>query len=120
MVEVLAGKGGKDALDALGLAPGMIRKTEFLDGKARTMAPGGEIYGLGLKTDIDLSDKDAIKRAMDVLSGALGKIRTVYRDLETAAKPKSATMPDISGPVTAHLRAQIANYQAGLNRLLGG
>jgi hypothetical protein len=120
VVEVMPGKGGKNVLDALGLAEGMVRKTEFIDGKARTVAPGGEIYGLGLKTDIDLSDKDAIKRAMDVLSASLGKIRTVYRDLEAAAKPKSATTPDVSGPVPAYLSAQIANYQAGLNRLMGG
>jgi hypothetical protein len=84
------------------------------------MAPGGEIYGLGLKTDIDLSDKDAIKRAMDVLGAALGKIRTVYRDLEAAAKPKVEATPDISGPVSPYLKAQLANYQAGLNRLMGG
>ena len=120
VVEVMPGKGGKNVLDALGLTEGMVRKTEFVDGKARTVAPGGEIYGLALKTDIDLSDKDAIKRAMDVLGASLGKIRTVYRDLETAAKPKSATTPDLSGPIPAHLSAQIANYQAGLNRLLGG
>jgi hypothetical protein len=120
IVEVMPGKGGKNVLDALGLAEGMVRKTEFVDGKARTVAPGGEIYGLGLKTDIDLSDKDAIKRAMDVLGASLGKIRTVYRDLEAAAKPKSATTPNVSGPVPAYLTAQIANYQAGLNRLMGG
>lgn len=121
IVEVMPGKGGKNVLDALGLTEGMVRKTEFKDGKSRTMAPGGEIYGLGLKTDIDLSDKDAIKRAMDVLGASLGKIRTIYRDLETAAKPKPVAAPGGGdGQVPAYLTAQIANYQAGLDRLMGG
>jgi len=105
----------------LGLAEGIVRNTEVDDdGKTRTTAPGGEIYGLGLKLDIGIGDKDAIKQAQAVLNNALAKIRTMYRDLETAAKPPSLTQPGAGGPVPAYLQAQLANYQAGLARLGGG
>ena len=39
-------------------------------------------------------------------------------DLVAAGKPKPA--PTATGPVPAYLSSEIANYQAGLNRLTGG
>lgn len=119
-IEILAGKGGKNALDALGLAEGVVRNTKIVDGKSVSAAPGGNIYGLGLDLNLNLLTEDARKSATTAISAALAKIRTAYRDLEAAAKPKTATTAQTGGKVPAYLQAQIANYQAGLNRLTGG
>ncbi|MEI7932500.1 MAG: hypothetical protein WCI21_05530, partial [Alphaproteobacteria bacterium] len=121
-VEIMPGKGGKDVLTAIGLSEGVARNTKFVDGKIVTSAPGGNVYGLGLKMDLNLSSTDEIKRAQQVLSDAIGKVRSVYRDYVVAATPQStgASAAAASGPAPAYLRAQIANYQAGLNRLTGG
>jgi hypothetical protein len=111
-VEIIAGKGGKDALEALGLQEGVARQT---GGEADTAK---KIYGLKLSQDLKLDNKGDIKAALDQLSAALSKIRSIYRDLQDAANPQKAAAP--SGPVPAYLQAQIANYQAGLARLTGG
>jgi hypothetical protein len=119
-IEVLAGKGGTNVLGALGLPEGVARRTEVVDGKSVSTAPGGNVYGLGLKMNISLADETSIKYALSVLGASLSKIRTAYRDLEAAAKPPSLTNNQTLGPVSPYLQAQIANYQAGLDRLTGG
>ncbi len=121
VIEILPGKGGKDLLEAVGLEEGIVRRTQIVDGKTVSTAQGGEIYGLALDSEINLTSSDEIKHAQAVLATALGKIRTAYRDLENLSKPKSLTAAGApTGPVPAYLQAQIANYQAGLNRLTGG
>jgi hypothetical protein len=121
-VEILPGKGGDDALDALGLSPGIVRKTVIEDGKSVSADGKGPVYGLKLTQDLDLSTESGRTNALKVLNDALGVIRTAYKDLETAAKPKPPVTPGAghSGPVPAYLTSQIANYQAALNRLTGG
>lgn len=120
-VEILAGSGGADLLKVLGLKEGVARNTDIVDGKSVSTAPGGQIYGLGLDLDIDLRTEDSRKHALSILSTALSKIRTAYRDLEAAAKPQTPELQaGAAGPAPAYLQAQIANYQAGLNRLTGG
>jgi hypothetical protein len=46
-------------------------------------------------------------------------IRTAYKDLDAKLNPKPAAAA-VSGPVPAYLSKQLANYQAGLERLTGG
>jgi len=111
-VEVISGKGGKDALEALGLQEGVARVTGGDADKEK------KIYGLKLPNDLKLDTKDHIKAAAAALSDALSKIRTIYRDLNNIANPPPKTAA--SGPVPAYLQAQLANYQAGLQRLTGG
>src|SRR5258708_7678890 len=53
--------------------------------------------------------------------GARGGATGPYRDRRAAPAPHPATpTPTANGPVPAYLSNQIANYQAGLNRLLSG
>jgi hypothetical protein len=123
-VEVLAGKGGTDALAALGLKEGIVRKT-----KTRTARPSGRRQGQDLRPAAGRRprphDADGRQAAtLAELTTALSAVRTVYRDLETAAKPQTR-LTDGRGtvhrrPVPAYLTNQIANYQAALNRLTGG
>jgi hypothetical protein len=121
-IEILPGKGGDDALDALGLSSGIVRKTVIEDGKSVSADGKGPVYGLKLTQDLDLSTEAGRTNALKVLNDALGVIRNAYKDLETAAKPKPPATPGAghSGPVPAYLTTQIANYQAALNRLTGG
>ena len=50
---------------------------------------------------------------------SMSVLRTAYRDLEQGMKPASEKK-DAKGEVPAYLKNQLANYQAGLNRLVGG
>ena len=115
-IEVTAGDGKRNLLEALGLQEGVVRMIEK-DGKGVEIVPkGGKTYGLKLAGDLNLDSKVEIKRAMDELNTAMNSIRTAYRDLADALKPKK---PEL-GPVPAYLQAQLKNYQDGLNRLTGG
>ncbi|CAN5209356.1 regulatory protein FlaEY [soil metagenome] len=113
-IEVIAGSAGKDALQALGLPEGVARKSGGEADKAK------KIYGLKLSNDLSVSSKAAANAAIAQLGDALAKIRQVYGDLKTAATPQTAASKNTGGPVPAYLTAQLANYQAGLNRLTGG
>jgi len=119
-VEILPGKNGKNMLESLGLAEGVVRLTTVNDaGRTVSANGGGNVYGLALANDINLANEDAVRNAQLVLSKAMGAIRTAYKNLETAAKPPSLTNPAASGPVPAYLSNQLANYQAALQRLGG-
>src|SRR5215217_1339235 len=120
-VEILPGKGNADALESLGITPGVIRNTKIDDkGKSVSADGGGPVFGIGLPTDINLSNADSIKNALAVLAKSMTKIRDAYRTLETAAKQESTIKPGANGPVPAYLTSQISNYQAALDRLTGG
>lgn len=120
-VEVLPGKGGADALEAIGLTAGVIRNT-VIDkaGKSVSADGGGPVFGLGLPAELDVSTETGVKNALAVLSKSLGKIRDAYRQLEAAARPQTSAARSANGPVPAYLTGQIANYQAALDRLTGG
>jgi len=117
-VTLISGETGRDLLASLGLADGVVQLLER-DRKGKEIKPDdGKLYGLKLARDLSLDSKAEIKRAGDELNSAKTVIRTAYRDLADALKPK--TGPQIpSGPVPAYLQAQMANYQAGLSRLGG-
>ena len=120
-VEVLPGKGGADALEALGLTAGVIRNTVIgKDGKVSSADGGGTVFGIGLSNELNLSNEDAIKNAVALLAKSLTKVRDAYRTLETAAKPPVVASPGAGGAAPAYLTNQIANYQAALDRLTGG
>jgi hypothetical protein len=122
-ITIGAGKAGQDALPLLGLTPGVVRATTVDDDGKVTSADGkGQIYGLKLDTDLNLSDPDQIRHAAAEIAAAMGVIRSIYKDLVAAATPKSAqtAAAAASGKVPAYLTNQIANYQAALDRLTGG
>lgn len=117
--EILGGKGGRDALEALGLQEGFVRATTFEDGKSVPGDGGSPMYGLKLPRDLNLSNEDNVKVAIDKLTMAMSILRTAYRDLESGMRPASE-QKKADGPVPAYLKNQLANYQAGLSRLTGG
>ncbi|CAN7177707.1 hypothetical protein LJR225_000407 [Phenylobacterium sp. LjRoot225] len=121
------GKGDKDGLSQLGIPEGVLRATTTNAAGATVPADGkSNIYGLGLESDLNLSNADQISHAMAVLANAQGMIRTAYKDLVAAATPKSqlnaaaaAAALAKSGAVPAYMTNQISNYQAALDRLVG-
>jgi hypothetical protein len=119
-VTIGAGKIDLDALETLGLTPGVVRNTRTVDGKTVSADGKANYYGLGLPTDLNLSSTDDIKHAAAEIAAAMGVIRTIYKDLVAAATPKSAQALAASGTVPKYLTNQIANYQAALDRLTGG
>jgi hypothetical protein len=123
IIEIGAGKTNKDALASLGISEGVLRTTMVDDDGKLVPADGkGMLYGLGLAKDLNLSDSAQVSHALAELAAAIGVIRKAYKGLVADATPRSAqtAAPDVSGPVPAYLTAQIANYQAGLARLMGG
>jgi hypothetical protein len=118
-IEILGGKGGRDALEALGLHEGFVRSTKIEDGKTVIGDGGAPMYGLKMPRDLSLANKDDIKAAIDKLTMATSILRTAFRDLENGMKPESEKKKT-TGEVPAYLKNQLANYTAGLNRLTGG
>lgn len=124
-IEIGPGKAGADALGALGLSAGVIRQTS-IDSRGKTVSAdgGGAVFGLNLATSYDLSDKAALKTAMDGLMASIGVVQRGYSELNSLANPIKATTPTgagkTGGTVPTYLSNEIANYQAALRRLGGG
>lgn len=119
-VQVLAGVGGRNALEALGLQEGYVRATRRTeDGKTVPADGGTPIYGLKLDRDLRIASKADVKAAIDELTFAMSAIRGAYRNMQSGGDPQP-TAGRSGGEVPAYLRNQVANYQAGLDRLLGG
>lgn len=118
-LEILGGTGGRDALEALGLNEGFVRKTKVEDEQIVPADGGKPMYGLKMARDLLIDTDTNIKTALDELSLAMSTIRTAYRALQAEATPKDP-LANVKGEAPAYLKARIANYQAGLDRLLGG
>lgn len=119
-IEILGGRGGRDALEALGLQEGFIRATEITDkGKVVPKDGGDPMYSLRLARDLSISSKDAIKTTIDELTLAMTELRKAYREMNSVDAPEQKGK-NAGGQPPAYLTNQIANYQAALNRLTGG
>jgi hypothetical protein len=119
-LRIEAGRVGRDALSALGLAQGVIA--------VNTTARGGvKTFGLGLAAaDLNLDSKANIARTKAELSAAISIIRQAYETLlHPNAKEPSAAEKALearrqnAGPAPEYLNAQLANYRAALARLGG-
>jgi len=123
-LEIVAGKGGTDVLNALGLAGGVVRATKTEDGRTVSADGSGPAYGLQLPPELDLTTDAGRKNANTVIARALSQIRTAYRETADAAmgikSDGSKTSGKTGGTAPKYLTDQLANYQAALNRLTGG
>ncbi|RZI98322.1 MAG: transcriptional regulator [Brevundimonas sp.] len=100
-----AGETGRDALAGLGLSPGLIGPAT-LD-KVKTL-------GLNLSRSLNLDTVDAAKTAAEKVAAAMRVVRDAYKALDP-----ETSKPAITGQAPAYLQAQLANYQAALQRLGG-
>jgi hypothetical protein len=108
---------------SLGIPEGVVRSTIVGDAGLEPADGKGKIYGLGLPHDLKLDSLQDMAHAAAEIAAAMGVIRTAYKDLKAAASPKTpeqkAATAAATGKVPAYLTAQIANYQAALDRLGG-
>jgi len=123
VIEFGAGKTGKDALELLGIPEGVVRTTVVGKTGASEPADGkGQIFGLGLEADLNLTSAVEIAHAKADIATAMGIVRKAYKDLVAQATPQSKTAaasPAITGTVPQYMQDQLANYQAALARLGG-
>lgn len=101
-----AGESGRDALAGLGLSPGFIGPRSDDDATAT--------FAMDLPQTLSLNGAEAIKSTAERLKAAMRVVRDAYR----ALAPESSK-PAVTGKAPAYLTAQIANYQAALDRLMG-
>ncbi|MEO6339101.1 MAG: transcriptional regulator [Caulobacteraceae bacterium] len=117
-ISIMAGPDGRNALQALGLAEGLIDKdaTSFVTPKVGQAKSTGKIYGLNLPSTLSIDNGNS-KQAQSILLTAVGTIQTIYRDMSSVVTPPSTS--GSGGPVPAYLKNQIANYKDALARLTG-
>jgi hypothetical protein len=120
-VQLLSGPSGRDALEALGIKPGVVRNATV--DKTKGVLPadkGAQIYGLHITGPLDLNNKADIKTAIDSIGNAITTVRAIYADLKQAATPQSPSSSASQGQVPAYLTNRIADYAAALARLTAG
>lgn len=112
-ITVTSGSVGRDALAGLGLTEGAIR------GEKPDGADHVSTFELELNQDLDISDEEKALETAEILRSAMSKVQLAYQSLFVdTSEVANNTTP--TGPAPAYLTAQLANYQAGLDRLFQG
>jgi hypothetical protein len=78
---------------------------------------------MNLPSNLNLSTAANAQHASNAIQAAMSAVQSAYRDLvtpPTIASEQAAAAHTSGGAVPAYLTNEIANYQAGLNRLLQG
>lgn len=125
-VELFAGTGDRDALGRLGIEPTKLMAAELLfqlDAGKVGFDPAdlGGVFGLGLSTSFSIENKTTAQYVLTQLTNATTTIQRAFRALSfDPAKAQLLHDARFKGAVPAHLTAQIANFQAGLDRLQAG
>ncbi|MBB5710759.1 hypothetical protein [Sphingomonas xinjiangensis] len=119
-LELISGRANQDALAKLGIEPQRIAKQATVGSDDVKVRPGGN-FGLGLNSALSLSTLDNAKVALSKIGSALSMSQTAYRSLywddTKAALVDGVKNTGSGGASTARESAQLANYQAALNRL---
>ncbi|VAX09060.1 hypothetical protein MNBD_ALPHA03-421 [hydrothermal vent metagenome] len=125
-LDIIAGKGGKDALVKLGLQPAKIlalEKIAAIGAESLGTDPDnlGGVFALKLLTELALRSKQEASYVSSQLDTALETIKRAFRSLTfdpvKADLLKQAALK--KGTVPAYLLKQLSNYQDGLRRLGG-
>jgi hypothetical protein len=114
-------RAGTNVLAALGLPSGVIRKVATINNL--TDISQLREYGLNLPANLTLRDATSAQHASNAIQAAMYAVKQAYQDLvkpPTMASEQAAAAQSNPGAVPAYLTAQIANYKAGLARLMSG
>ncbi len=123
-LQLMSGTGDSDALAKLGMEPQRISSPAPVSSSAPKVRPGGS-FGLDIGEGLSLLSLDKAKTALGKIKDAISMTQTAYRSLYwddakatmvDGTKRNSATGTES----TAIVNAQLANYQAALDRLTGG
>lgn len=120
-LQLLPGTGENDALAKLGIEPQRIATQAAVSSNAPKVRPGGN-YGLDLGEGLSLSNLDMAKVALGKINDAISMTQTAYRSLywdDAKATLVDGTKRNTATGTqsTAIVNAQLANYQAALDRL---
>jgi hypothetical protein len=122
-LELIPGAADTDALAKLGIEPQRIATQATLSSNAPKVRPGGN-FGMDLSDALSLSTLDNAKVAMKKVEEAISMTQTAYRSLywdDGKAQMVDGVKNTATGTQsTARESAQLANYQAALNRLNSG
>ncbi|WP_324871598.1 autotransporter outer membrane beta-barrel domain-containing protein [Sphingomonas psychrotolerans] len=122
-LELIPGGTDTDALAKLGIEPQRIATQAMLPSGAPKVRPGGN-FGMDLSEALSLSTLDNAKIAMKKIEEGISMTQTAYRSLywdDGKARLADGVKKPITGTQsTARESAQLANYQAALNRLNSG
>ncbi len=122
-MEFVAGPAGRDALAGLGLAAGVVTSdaNKTMDAASTGYLTSQKGLGLSFDANLNLNSDSNIKDAMTSLQAVMKNVQKAYNYLKYGdPQPSTGTKTgNTSGTAPAYLTSQIANYQAGLNRLLG-
>jgi len=134
-IQIGAGTGNLDALASLGLRPSRLFGAESTSSSSKVSAAvdrfiagslssdkkksaAANVYDLGLGDNLTLSDKKSADDALNVIKSAMRKLRDAYRFSVTGIDPnEKAAAP--TGPMSAYMQKQIAQYQTALSRIEG-
>lgn len=115
---LIAGPEGQDVLAKLGMEPTRLHSDAPRGAKDPVVTPGGS-YGLSLNTSLDIGNATDAKAALDAITSAISLTQTAYRSLYWD-DGKAAQVNGHVGAGSAHQQAQLASYQAALDRLSQG
>lgn len=116
-IDLISGPNDSDALEKLGIAPGRLSMPTMTKAGAPKVSPGGR-FGLNLTEGLSLTDKGAAATALERIGQAMSITQTGYRSLYwDQTKANLANGGTKTSAATEAAKAQVAQYQAALNRL---
>ena len=122
-MEFVAGPAGKDALESLGLASGLVSNdaTQTMDASSSNYLKSQKPMGLSFDTSLNLNSTANIASAVTALQATMKSVQTAYNYLKYGDPQanSSTSKGNTGGTVPQYLTDQIANYQAALSRLTG-
>ena len=125
-VQLFAGEGAQDALRKFGLEPTTVLSADELFGLGDDSIGTdpdnlGGAFGLEIEDLTQLRSKKEAEYVFNQLSNTLSTISRAYRSLfYDPIKAQLLQQNQVSGEAPAYLSKQLANYEAGLSRLLAG
>lgn len=118
-IELIAGAEGKDALAKLGMDPVRLSVATPAGPKDPKVRPGGN-FGLALNEYMAIGTAKDATATLAKIKSALSMTQTAYRSLYWDAAKAQRVDGFVTGGGTAYQKAQLAQYQAALDRLTGG
>lgn len=122
-VEIIAGRGEKDALKKLGLEPTLVLSNEELFGLDEDESDEpkiGGVFAFKLDNRFSVEDQRDARFVAKELEYAISVVQSAFRSLTydpIAEQLKKDALKNTDGPVPPYLQKQLANYQDGLNRI---
>jgi trimeric autotransporter adhesin len=127
-VQLIAGRGDKDALKKLGLDPSLVLSSEELfnlnkDDEEDDGFKAGGVFAFKLDDRFNVADKRDARYVVQELDYAISVVQSAFRSLTydpIAEQLKKDALKKTNGPVPPQLQKQLANYSEGLRRINAG